>query len=275
MAHKRRRQRQQQQQRGKRTVNKGGDNNVGKRKGERDGDQPQLLKTFPPSSSREIGDDSSKGGDAEISVPYRPFIFPGDAYRYPFYTSASRRATGHADANAAPLPLLDTSPLLDPARYCKKSALPGGTTTVSGGDAARRLGRGRTRLGDIVRNQLVSLDYGSGGGGGGKSRKGIGGGSGRSTARERGIGGREQNRGRQGPFALDGTGVPRALVQGSLDLADELLRSMDGAAEISFGNCYDGSLDFNVLRVRSRMGENEPHPWPLVEENWMPSGRTR
>ena len=253
MAH-RRRQQKLLQQRGKRTDNKGsGDKNAGRRKGERADEQPQLLKIFRPSSSVEAGGESGKGGS--LSVPYRPFIFPGDAYRYPFYTSASRRTTGD-DVNAAPLPLLDSSPLLDPARYCKKSALPGGTTTVSGGDAARRLGRGRTRLGEIVRNQLVSLDYGSGSGSGGRSRKAPGNGNGRSTGTS---------------FVLDGTGVPRALMQGSLDLADELLRSMDGAAEISFGNCYDGSLDFNVLRVRSKMGDNDPHPWPFVEENWVQS----
>lgn len=264
MAHKRRQQRilQQQQQRGKRTDNKGRE-------------QPQLLKTFRPSSSEDTCGKSLKGGgdsNSGLSVPYRPFVFPGDAYRYPFYTSASRRTTGDDNSNAAPLPLLDSSPLLDPARYCKKSALPGGTTTVSGGDAARRLGIGRTRLGEIVRNQLVSLDWGNGGSGGGsktRTRKAIRGAGGRGT-RVR------DNEGRgQGPFALDGTGVPRSLMQGSLDLADELLRSMDGAAEISFGNCYDGSLDFSVLRVRSRMGDNDPQSWPLVQENWMPSGEYR
>ena len=274
MAHKRRQQRlsqqQQQQQRGKRTDNKG----------RADREQPQLLKTFRPSSSGDTGGENLKGsGDSKagLSVPYRPFVFPGDAYRYPFYTS--RRTTGDDNSNAAPLPLLDSSPLLDPARYCKKSALPGGTTTVSGGDAARRLGRGRTRLGQIVRNQLVSVDYGSGGSGGGnkttRARKAIRRAGGRGT-REHDNEDKGQNRGRgEGPFALDGTGIPRALMQGSLDLADELLRSMDGAAEISFGNCYDGSLDFNVLRVRSRMGDNDPQSWPLVQENWMPSGEYR
>lgn len=251
MAH-RRRQQKLLQQRGKRTDNKGsGDKNAGRRKGERNDEQPQLLKIFRPSSSGEAGGESGKEGGLSV---YRPFIFPGDAHRYPFHhTSASRRTTGD-DVNAAPLPLLDSSPLLDPARYCKKSALPGGTTTVSGGDAARRLDRGRTRLGEIVRNQLVNLDYGSGSSG--RSRKAPGNGNGRSN----GTG-----------FVLDGTGVPRALMQGSLDLADELLRSMDGAAEISFGNCYDGSLDFNILRVRSRVGDNDPHPWPFVAENWIQS----
>ena len=272
MAYKRRQQRlQQQQQRGKRTDNKG-----------RDREQPQLLKTFRPSPSEDTGSENRKGsGDSKagLSVPYRPFVFPGDAYRYPFYTSSSRRqTTGDDNSNAAPLPLLDSSPLLDPARYCKKSALPGGTTTVSGGDAARRLGRGRTRLGEIVRNQLVSLDGGGGGGGSGGgskitgTRKAIRRADGRGT-REHDNENKGQNRGT--PFSLDGTGIPRALMQGSLDLADELLRSMDGAAEISFGNCYDGSLDFNVLRVRSRMGDNDPQSWPLVQENWMPSGEYR
>lgn len=266
MAHKRRQQRllqQQQQQRGKRTDNKG-----------RDREQPQLLKTFRPSSSGDTGGEIPKGGGdskAGLSVPYRPFVFPGDAYRYPFYTSASQRTTGEDNSNATPLPLLDSSPLLDPARYCKKSALPGGTTTVSGGDAARRLGRGRTRLGEIVRNQLVSLDYG-GGNKTTRTRKAIRRAGGRGT-RVHDSEDKGQNRGRgEGPFALDGTGIPRALMQGSLDLADELLRSLDGAAEISFGNCYDGSLDFNVLRVRSRIGDNDPQTWPLLKENWMPSG---
>lgn len=267
MAHKRRQQRLQQQQRGKRTDNKNHHET-----------QPQLLKTFRPSSSGDTGSEVPKGGEgpnAGLSVPYRPFVFPGDAYRYPFYTSASRRTTGDDNSNAAPLPLLDSSPLLDPARYCKKSALPGGTTTVSGGDAAKRLGRGRTRLGEIVRNQLVSLDYGSGGGGNkSRARKMVRGASRKST-RYQGKEGNQQHRGGEGPFALDGTGVPRALMQGSLDLADQLLRSIDGAAEISFGNCYDESLDFNVLRVRSRMGDNDPHSWPLVQENWMPSGEYR
>mmetsp|Transcript_6985 Transcript_6985/g.15404 ORF Transcript_6985/g.15404 Transcript_6985/m.15404 type:complete len:602 (+) Transcript_6985:205-2010(+) len=286
---------QDRQRRGKRSDPFGEDGGsshatAGKRSHEKD---PRLLTTFPslsstsgssPQSPRDTATGDSSGSSSDVSgvrtVPYRPFIFPGDAYRYPFSSAPIPRGDSESynnnnNNNNTPLPLLDASPLLDPRSYSRKSAIPGGTVTVSGGDAARRLARGRVRLGDIVRGKFVTRDVGMG-------RRRPGSKQRRSNAAtdrpldtaaasessatsslqvgaELGRSGRRRAR----PFAVKGTGVPQSLFQDHIDLADDLLRSMDGAAEVSFGNCVDGTLDFdNVLRVRSRAGENNPYPWP-------------
>lgn len=285
-----RHQRQQdRQRRGKRPDPFGKDGGsshaiAGKRSHEK---EPRLLTTFPslssttgssPKSPHDTATGDSSRSSSDMSdvrkVPYRPFIFPGDAYRYPFSSAPIPRGDAESyNSSTTPLPLLDASPLLDPRSYSRKSAIPGGTVTVSGGDAARRLARGRVRLGEIVRGKFVTRDVGMGRRRPGSKQRGSNAATDRpldtaaaseSSPRAQvggdlGRGGRRRAR----QFAVKGTGVPQSLFQDHIDLADDLLRSMDGAAEVSFGNCVDGTLDFdNVLRVRSRTGENNPYPWP-------------
>jgi hypothetical protein len=54
------------------------------------------------------------------------------------------------------LPLLYAAAMLDPKDYCRKSALPSGTSTISGGDAARRLLRGRKNFMETMRQEIHS-----------------------------------------------------------------------------------------------------------------------
>lgn len=232
--------------------------------------EPKLLTTFDSPTGVPNNHHRSKIGGAEngdsLTSPYRPFVFPGEGY----YSRSQSSNYGRSGPGAweAPLPLLDLSPVLDPRSYCRRSA--NSSTTASGTSAAMRLLKGRLFAGEIVRNSLVARHERRGSSrsrnaGIAKHPKSDSSKSARNLASASRVisGYRNPNGRRTRAFALTGTGIPSELLQDNIDLADGLLRSKEGAAEISFGNCIDASLTFdNILRVRSRMGENEVHPWP-------------
>lgn len=56
-----------------------------------------------------------------------------------------------------PLPQLHASAFLDPKGYCRSSAQ--ATTTISGGDAARRLIRGKRNLVETMRKEIQEQQY--------------------------------------------------------------------------------------------------------------------
>jgi len=130
-------------------------------------------------------------------------------------------------------PILNISALLDPKDYCRRSAFPSGTTTISGGDAAQRLLRGREALVTVMREDCVD------------------------PQRRR----QPNNNGPSQPYGLIGHGVPHQLLQSHIDLADSVLSHHDNAAECSFNN-FQGDLSFHWMRLRSRMGDNRACPWP-------------
>jgi hypothetical protein len=106
------------------------------------------------------------------------------------------------------LPQLFATALLDPRAFCKQSA--SSTTTISGGDAARCLLRGKQNFRETLRKELTlarSLDV-------------------------------------QAMYVLRGHGVPSQLFQHILDVAQGWLNKEDNAHELSVQNVF-GALVYD------------------------------
>ena len=151
------------------------------------------------------------------------------------------RPKGPPDAAAAAsrhrpkLPTLYASALLNQTEYIKKSAT--AATTQSGTEAARRLLRGRKDWVQCVRQHVVYPNDNN------------------ATAAVH----------PPTSHALTGHGVPEALLQNHLDLADTLLYQSNKAAEVSFQN-WSGELRLDWMRVRSPAGNCTVQPWPVNNE---------
>jgi len=239
-----------------------------------DGDDFHPLLTLSPPLSEE----GVQG--APIDGPYYRYLRSSstDIYPPPIAAAAAERRRGRLvgrglpRGDRPPFPILDASPLLDPSGYCRSSARPSGTTTISGGDAARRLSDGRRMCVDLL-------------------------GGGRLTNYHGPVGAEDDccdnnyfscssfpppPPAELRAFALSGHGVPPQLLRDHVDCADGLLRILGDAAEVGFNN-YRGEvsgrgrgrgrgsgrggeeemgLEFDWMRVRSRGGDNDPFPWP-------------
>lgn len=122
------------------------------------------------------------------------------------------------------LPHLFASAILDPKTYCKQSA--SSTSTISGGDAARRLLRGKRNFRQTMRQEL--------------------------TSRPKDV---------QKIYILQGHGVPVQLWEHILYVAQTWLQSEESAYEVSVQNVF-GAFHFDRMLVRSDSGTSRIAPWP-------------
>ena len=146
------------------------------------------------------------------------------------------------------LPILDASPILDPKSFCTQRSASaaggtGGVTTVSGGDAAKRLVRARKEVVQLVRGTLLQSNLAFS----------------NSRGEDRVLGsssGEDVSDGKGKAFGLCGHGVPVQLLRDHLDAAlmifervgiDESAHpgSVGGrAVKCSFNN-FNGNLCFD------------------------------
>mmetsp|Transcript_15383 Transcript_15383/g.27942 ORF Transcript_15383/g.27942 Transcript_15383/m.27942 type:complete len:432 (-) Transcript_15383:137-1432(-) len=145
------------------------------------------------------------------------------------------------------LPTFNASILLDPASFCRKSALSSRNSSISGGDATLRLIRGRKAATKTIQTQLMNKGI--------RTRKGN-----------------DPQQSQPKSFVLMGHGVPHQVLKDHVDLADDILKLYGGAAEARFNN-LQGDLNFDRMRIRSRMGDLSALPWPQQVEDVHPDHR--
>jgi hypothetical protein len=117
------------------------------------------------------------------------------------------------------LPTFNASILLDPASFCRKSALSSRNSSISGGDATLRLIRGRKAATKTIQTQLMNKGI--------RTRKGN-----------------DPQQSQPKSFVLMGHGVPHQVLKDHVDLADDILKLYGGAAEARFNN-LQGDLNFD------------------------------
>lgn len=127
------------------------------------------------------------------------------------------------------LPIVNAAALLDKKTYCRKSAFPGGTVTKSGGEAAKRLLKGKKDLVEMLRGYVVW----------------------------------QQN---QRPFCLSGHGIPPQLLQDHINMADSILRNFNEPAECALMSELDENgtdpSSPDSMRIRSQDGQSRNWAWP-------------
>lgn len=156
------------------------------------------------------------------------------------------------------IPVLDVSPLFDPASYCRRSSLQAGGASINGTAAAKRLRQGRKMAIHLLQNDLCNRGPAS-------SMKyqhqyatarttelhhhsmptnnppqwdelGIDNKKGTSSDFYDTDGSRTTK-----AFSLEGHGVPQELLEDHIDFADSVLSMHGNALECSFSN-FDGKL---------------------------------
>jgi len=128
-----------------------------------------------------------------------------------------------------PLPQLDASAMLDSKSYCRKTALPSGSTSISGLDAAKRLAQGKRHFLQTMEKELKKRE---------ESRR---------------------------LYFLKGHGVPIQLLQYQLDTAFQWLERQHGTMDITFRNLSGGAyFDLNMSRTEldGSWASTRDQEWP-------------
>lgn len=166
-----------------------------------------------------------------------PILIPGRFIKdkeeeLPIHKNAAQdNQDGKTRRRRRKLPIVNAAAILDKNTYCKKSAFPGGVTTKSGHEAAKRLLRGKKDLVDMIRGTIVFQQS-------------------------------------QRPFCLTGHGVPPQLLQDHIDMADAILQNFDEPTECQLTSNLGDSISStdpscpDSMTIRRQDGQTRVWAWP-------------